>query len=76
MKIDMVKQELKNRIGDFVQDEAKAATVVWLKDKALPAVQDVADAYTAAGFSRASAPCGLPRSSRSPSASRRSACHS
>ena len=22
MKIDMVKQELKNRIGDFVQDEA------------------------------------------------------
>ena len=48
MKIDMVKQELKNRIGDFVQDEAKAATVVWLKDKALPAVQEVADAYMAA----------------------------
>ena len=61
MKIDMVKQELKNRIGEFVQDEAKAATVVWLKDKALPAVQDVADAATPDAQSRMHNPgCTIP----------------
>ena len=48
MKLDFIKSELKNHVGDFVKTEAKEASVIWLKDKALPAVRDVADAYTSA----------------------------
>ena len=48
MKLDVIKDELKNHVGDFVKAEAKEATVIWLKDKALPAAREVADAYTSA----------------------------
>ena len=48
MKIEAVKNEMMEHIGDFVRTEAKENFVLWLKDKALPAVQEVADAYTAA----------------------------
>ena len=48
MKLDVIKDELKNHVGDFVKTEAKEATVIWLKDKALPAAREVADAYTSA----------------------------
>ena len=46
MKLDVIKDELKNHVGDFVKTDAKEATVIWLKDKALPAAREVADAYT------------------------------
>lgn len=48
MKLDILKDELKNHIGDFVRTEAKEASVLWLKDKALPALREVAGVYTAA----------------------------
>ena len=48
MKLDFIKSELKNHVGDFVKAEAKEATVIWLKDKALPAAREVAAAYTEA----------------------------
>ena len=48
MKLDVIKDELKNHVGDFVKAEAKEATVIWLKDKALPAAREVADAYSSA----------------------------
>ena len=48
MKLDFIKDELKNHVGDFVKTEAKEATVIWLKDKALPAAREVADTYTSA----------------------------
>lgn len=48
MKLDFIKDELKSHVGDFVKAEAKDATVIWLKDKALPAAREVAEAYTTA----------------------------
>ncbi len=45
MKLDFIKDELKSHVGDFVKAEAKEATVIWLKDKALPAAREVAEAY-------------------------------
>ena len=48
MKIDILKNELKNNISDFVRTEAKEASVLWLRDKALPALEEVADAYASA----------------------------
>ncbi len=48
MKLDFIKEELKNNIADFVRTEAKEATVLWLKDKALPAAREVSDTYTLA----------------------------
>lgn len=48
MKLDIIKNELKNHVGDFVRTEAKEATVIWLKDKVLPAAREVAAAYTEA----------------------------
>ena len=48
MKLDFIKDELKSHVGDFVKVGAKAATVIWLKDKALPAIKEVAEAYTTA----------------------------
>ena len=48
MKLDIIKNELKNQVTDFVRTEAKEASVVWLRNEALPALKEVADAYTAA----------------------------
>lgn len=48
MRIDEIKNILKGQIGNFVQREAKEATVFWLRDAALPAVKEVAQTYTAA----------------------------
>ncbi len=48
MKIDILKNELKNHVADFVGTEAKEASVFWLKNEALPAVKEVAAVYTAA----------------------------
>ena len=48
MKLDIIKNELKDHIGDFVQKEAKEAFLRWLKDEALPAVKEIAAIYTAA----------------------------
>ena len=48
MKLDFIKNELKNHVGDFVKTEAKEASVLWLKDKALPAAREVAEAYITA----------------------------
>ena len=48
MDIEKIKNELKDHVLDSVKDEAKDATMVWLKDKILPAVKDIAEAYTAA----------------------------
>ena len=48
MNIDMIKNELKGNVADFVKSEAKEASVVWLKDKVLPALREVAEVYTAA----------------------------
>ena len=48
MDIENIKNELKEHVLDSVKDEAKDATMVWLKDKILPAVKDIAEAYTAA----------------------------
>ena len=48
MKLDFIKEELKSNIADFVKTEAKEATVLWLRDKALPATREVAATYTSA----------------------------
>ena len=48
MDIENIKNELKDHVLDSVKDEAKDATMVWIKDKILPAVKDIAEAYTAA----------------------------
>ena len=48
MKIEAVKNEMMEHIGDFVRTEAKENFVLWLKDKALPAAHEVAAAYTTA----------------------------
>ena len=48
MKLDIIKNELKEHIGDFVQKEAKEAFLLWLKNEALPAVKEIAAIYTAA----------------------------
>ncbi len=48
MKLEYIQNELKNHIGDFVQTEAKEATIFWLHEKGLPAAREVSAAYTAA----------------------------
>ena len=48
MDIENIKNELKDHVLDSVKDEAKDATMVWLKDKILPAAREVAETYTAA----------------------------
>ena len=48
MKLDIIKNELKEHIGDFVQNEAKEAFLRWLKEEALSAVKEIAAIYTAA----------------------------
>ena len=48
MDIDRIKNELKEHVVDSVRDEAKNATMVWIKDKVLPAAKEVAETYTAA----------------------------
>ena len=48
MKLDIIKNELKNQVTDFVRTEAKEASVIWLRDEALPALREVATVYTAA----------------------------
>ena len=48
MDIEKIKNELKDHVVDAVKEDAKNATLVWLKDKVLPAVKDIAEAYTAA----------------------------
>lgn len=48
MKLDILKDELKNHVLDFVRKEAKEASVLWLRDKAFPALHEVASVYTAA----------------------------
>ena len=48
MKIETIKNELKNHVTDFVRTEAKEASVVWLKNEVLPALKEVATVYTAA----------------------------
>ena len=45
MKLDILKNELKNHVSDFVSTEA---SVIWLRNEALPAVKEVATIYTAA----------------------------
>ena len=47
MKLDIIKNELKEHIGDFVQKEAKEAFLLWLKNEALPAVKEIAAIYNA-----------------------------
>jgi len=48
MKLDILKNELNSHMADFVRAEAKEASVFWLKDKALPALREVAGTYTEA----------------------------
>ena len=48
MDIEKIKNELKDHVLDSVKDEAKDATMVWLKEKILPAVKEIAEAYTVA----------------------------
>ena len=48
MDIERIKNELKDHVADSVRDEAKDATIGWLKEKVLPAAREVADTYTAA----------------------------
>ncbi len=48
MKIDILKNELKTHVADFVRTEAKEASVFWLRSEALPALKEVAAVYTAA----------------------------
>lgn len=48
MDIEKIKNELKDHVADSVREEAKNATLVWLKEKILPAAKEVADAYKAA----------------------------
>lgn len=45
MKLDLIKNELKNHMADFVKAESKEAAVMWLRDKALPAAKEVAVVY-------------------------------
>ena len=47
MKLDVIKNELKEHIGDFVQNEAKEAFLLWLKNEALPAVKEIVAIYNA-----------------------------
>ena len=47
MKLDIIKNELKDHIGDFVQKEAKETFLLWLKNGALPAVKEIAAIYNA-----------------------------
>ena len=47
MKLDIITNELKNHIGDFVQKEAKETFLLWLKNEALPAVKEIAAIYHA-----------------------------
>ena len=48
MDIERIKNELKDHVADSVRNEAKDATIGWLKEKVLPAAKEVADTYTAA----------------------------
>ena len=48
MDIENIKTELKEHVLDSVKDEAKAATMSWLKDKVLPAAKEIVETYTAA----------------------------
>ena len=48
MDIEKIKNELKDHVVDAVKEDAKNATLVWLKDKVLPAAKEVAETYTAA----------------------------
>lgn len=48
MDIETIKNEIKEHILDSVQEDAKNATISWLHTTVLPAVKEVADAYTAA----------------------------
>ena len=48
MDLENIKTELKEHVLDSVKDEAKAATMSWLKDKILPAAKEIAETYTAA----------------------------
>lgn len=48
MDIENIKTELKEHVLDSVKDEAKAATMSWLKNKVLPEAKEIAETYTAA----------------------------
>lgn len=48
MNVELIKNELKSQVTDFVKTEAKEATVVWLNANALPAAKEVASAYISA----------------------------
>lgn len=48
MNVELIKNELKSQVTDFVRTEAKEATVKWLNDTTLPAVKEVAAAYISA----------------------------
>lgn len=48
MKLDIIKEELKNHVADFVKTNAKEAFLLWLKNEVLPALREVAAVYTAA----------------------------
>ena len=48
MKLDIIKNELKEHMAYFVRNEAKETFLLWLKDEALPAVKEIAAIYTAA----------------------------
>ena len=48
MNIERIKDELKNNVADYVQEDAKRKAVGWLKDKVLPAAHEIADAYSTA----------------------------
>ena len=48
MDIENIKNELKEHVLDSVKDEAKAATMSWLKNKVLPEAKEIAETYTAA----------------------------
>ena len=47
MKLDIIKNELKEHMADFVQKEAKETFLLWMKDEALPAVKEIAAIYNA-----------------------------
>ena len=47
MKLDIIKNELKEHMADFAQKEAKEAFLRWLKNEALPAVKEIAAIYNA-----------------------------
>lgn len=48
MKLELLKDELKNNVADYVKEEAKTATVGWIKTQGLPAAREVAASYTEA----------------------------